>query len=495
MFNKRLLYALGFIFTVLAFGASLWFLRGDKNRTGRGFVISASAGFDDNRNYNDFIIIATETSGVFVSYNSGANYQKLNHSLLSSPSGKNISIKKILPLNAGEFILVTKKYGLLYTKNGGSNFIPLNNGLPKKPIVYNGLLTQKYYRDITDITCDTKDKNNLFLTTKYAIYKSKNRGRNWEKYSRPPGFYNNLLAIAFTSKEGFHLYLGTAYNGVFVQDSFGGKWNRLQYGLKRTGRIAEEIGSIALDPDNPRVAYVGHNFGNGLLKLGETGIKLEKDVSGKVISYSSKYRRWNLVKNPFVKKQGTVELLNDIKNIQFHKRGGSKILAFLSSAGTVYTKDDGKSYRKIGINRFLKSFPAANDINTLTIYNKGKLYYSFNDVHLLTSRFKYAPKSRYYNRARGKRGYYIQTHVAFQHKRLKKIISHLKKNNYNMVTIDLKDDFGMVNYHSSLEIVKKAGSDKGTKINLKQFLKTCMKTEYMLLQGLLYLRTRLFLSF
>jgi hypothetical protein len=41
-----------------------------------------------------------------------------------------------------------------------------------------------------------------------------------------------------------------------------------------------------------------------------------------------------------------------------------------------------------------------------------------------------------------------------------------------MVTIDLKDDFGMVNYHSSLEIVKKAGSDKGTKINLKQFLKT-----------------------
>ena len=472
MFNKRLLYALGFILTVLAFGASLWFLRGNENKTGRGFVISRNADFRGHGNFKDIVIIGTETKGVYVSYNGGVNYNKLNHPALTTPSGKNVSVKKVLPLGEGEFILVTKKHGLLYTKNAGADFVPLNNGLPKKPLVIDGALSDKYYRDITAITCDTQNKNNLFLTTKYAIYKSSNRGETWVRYSRPPGFYNNLLAIAFTSKHGFHLYLGTAYNGVFVQDEQGGKWHRIYSGLKRTGRIAEEIGSIALDPDAPHIAYVGHNFGNGILRLSEGGIKYIKDASGKIVSYSSKMRKWKLIKNPFVKKQGSVELLNDIKNIQFHKRKGNKIFAFLTSAGTVYSKDGGSSYNKIKINRFLKDFPAANDVNTLTIYSKGKVYYSFNDIHLLTSRFKYAVKSKYYNRAKGRRGYYIQTHVAFQKKRLNRLISELKKNNYNMVTIDLKDDFGMVNYHSSLDIVKKVGSDKGTKINLKRFLKT-----------------------
>lgn len=467
MWKDRLFYIIGIIILFSILVISLMAL---KNKS-VNHPITEQNNISENINLDNIIVISTERNGLFVSYDKGLNYKKVNHPLLAERNGKNVVINKILPLNKGEYIFVTKGKGLLYTKDGCQNIVELNNGIPKKKIVINGKLADNIYRDITAITHDTQNKNTIFITTKYGIYRSLNRGKTWKHYSRPPRYYNNLLTIAFSSKYGFHLYLGTAYNGLFIQEKEKGKWFRLNRGLKMTGSIVEEIGSVSIDRKNPFNVYVGHNFGNRLFKLSTKRIKKKKDQHDKLISYSVRRCRWKAVKLPFRKRNGTVQVLNDINSINIRYTNGKRSLVILTNKGIVISRNDGRSWSSLRINRFLKSFPQATDVNALNIYRNGKLDFNFNNLFLLRSRARFAVKSRYYNKARNKKGFYIQTHVAFQKKRLMRIIKYMKKCNYNMVTIDLKDDFGMVNYHSNLDIVKKVGSDKGTKINLKRFLK------------------------
>ncbi len=472
MATKRFLYFLAVIIIFGGLALALNYIDNNMiNNNAEKFNPENEKKFASKINTDNAVLIGTHSNGLFISYDNGKNFKKILSPAFLNSRGKHVPITKILPLNKDEYIFVTLGNGLVYTKDGGRTFTPLNNGLPLKKIVVNGKLAENIYRDITAITHDTVNKNNLVVTTKYGIYFSYNRGKNWEFYSKPPRFNNNLTAAAFSTKYGFHLYLGTAYNGLFAKESKNGKWIRLNRGLKMTGSIVEEIGSLAIDPKDHISVYCGHNFGNRLYKLDKSKIKWQRDETGSKISYSLRSSRWKNVKLPFPEKRGTVEVLNDIQDVQIRYDDKIRKLILVSNHGIVHINSLTKKWQQLNVNVFLSNLSSVQDVNTFTVFSGGKLSYSFNNVHLLKSRWKFSKKSRYYEKAKAKRGFYIQTHVAFQKERLNRLIKYLKKCNYNMVTIDLKDDFGMVNYHSSLDIVKKVGSDKGTKINLKRFVK------------------------
>ncbi len=474
MGNKRIIYILSIIVLFGVLALALKYIDKETPEIKKQHNVSIKKQLK-NINPGNAVFIGTHSNGLYVSYDGGLNFKKIYDEVFLNKQGKFIPITKVLNLNKKEYIFVTLGKGLIYTKDAGITFSFLNNGLPIKKIVVNGSLAIDIYRDITAITYDVNNKNNLVLTTKYGVYLSFNRGRKWNFYSKPPRFNNNLTSVAFSSKYGFHLYLGTAYNGLFAKQSRNGKWIRLNRGLKMTGSIVEEIGSLAIDPTDKITLYCGHNFGNRLFKLSLKKIKWQKNEKGEKTGYNVRYTRWYPVRIPFSKKRGTVELLNDIQDIQFRNIQGMYKLVLLTNHGIVLKNKESTKWKRLRINSFLSKLKSAQDINTLTVYSQGKLNYSFSNIHLLKSRWKYAIKSKYFAKAENRRGFYIQTHVAFQKKRLSRLIRYLKKCNYNMVTIDLKDDFGMVNYHSSLDIVKKIGSDKGTKINLKRFVQKMHK--------------------
>jgi hypothetical protein len=472
MASKRVLYIAGII--IIFTGLTLGLKYIENKKSGDSVTVYKNIIQKQNKteklNANNIVILGTNSNGLFVSYNGGRNFNQINSKYFIN-NGKYVSIKQVLPLSKKEYIFVTDKNGLVYTDDAGISFRTLNKGLPKKPLFINGSISNNIYRDINAVTQDTNNPDNLVLTTKYGIYMSKNRGSSWFHYSKPPRSYNNLTAVAFSTKHGFHLYIGTAYNGLFLQEEINGNWIRLNRGLKMTGSIVEEIGSLLIDPKNPMRVYCGHNFANSLYKLNPANVKFKKNAQGKVIDYSVKNCTWDKVRIPFDKKRGTIEVLNDIKDLQVLYTNKTRKLVILTNRGIRYKDNVTKKWNELRINDFLSTFKQTNDINTLTVFSKGKLDYSFSNIGLLKSRWKFAKKSRYYDKAKNRRGFYIQTHLAFQKKRLGRLIKYLKKLNYNMVTIDLKDDFGMVNYHSNLDIVKKIGSDKGTKINLKRFVK------------------------
>ena len=470
MWKQRLTYFAGIfvIFSILGISFIVINKHSKKGRINPVLQVqhSAPAAHEDN-----LVIVGTQTAGLYLSYNNGISFRKAETPLLKDSRGNDAAVKSVHVIQKGEFVVITHEAGLIYTSDGGKTFSSMNNGLPKKRIVVNGTMADNIYRNITSFTIDTENKNNMFLTTKYGIYKTKDRGRTWSHYSRPPKYFNNLVSVAFTSKNGFRLYLGTAYNGMFVQEDENGKWHRFNEGLKMTGGIVEEIGSLVIDPRDYLSVYCGNSFGNRLYKLNKKRVVLKKNPEGKIIGYSVRGSSWKSLRIPFKKMQGSVEQLNDFASLHIDYTQNQRFFNVVTSLGVIQKQSGNSDWNKVNIRSILSSFEAANDINALVILKNGEPDRVYNNLDVLFERKQYAKKSRYFHLAANRKGYYMQTHVAAQESRLQNLIDSLKENGYNMVTIDLKDDFGHVNFTSNLDIVKKVGADKGMKINLKKFLK------------------------
>ena len=163
-------------------------------------------------------------NGIFKSEDGGTTYKSVG---LENIAVLSIAINPKDALN----IYIATEVGIFKSTDGGSKWENINP-------------TSNDTNFTSSIVIDYSDPDIIYAGTPYAILKSKDGGKNWEKVLQ-----NEISCIAINPKNPKVIYALTVFGGIFKSVNSGASWTNL--GLKGI-----HLTSIAISPSNTNIIYV-----------------------------------------------------------------------------------------------------------------------------------------------------------------------------------------------------------------------------------------------
>ena len=178
----------------------------------------------------------------------------------------------------GAVYVGTDNSGIYYSNNKGEEWSPLNNGI-------------KNYDITTPVLIDSENKNIRYVGTSGGFYKSIDSGKTWQA-----------------------------------------KWRGVGEGKPAYARLTACVGSIAIDPENPDIIYMGfgHRFGHRPICEKSRGIR------GDIYKSIDKGETWKVISK-----------IGEGVNIRHIHTVTSEIIYVASNIGLFKSNDAGKSWEKI----------------------------------------------------------------------------------------------------------------------------------------------------
>ncbi len=174
--------------------------------------------------------------------------------------------------------------GIYYSSNNGESWSPINNGI-------------KNYDITTPVLIDPENRKNLYVGTRGGFYKSDNEGKTWQS-----------------------------------------KWKGVSSGSPAYSNLTACVGSIAIDPQNPKIIFMG--FGYRPSSLPDEGLGLgvlgKVTWSGDIYRSSDKGETWKVMSS-----------LGKGVKIRHIKIVSSEIIYISTDSGLFKSEDGGKSWGKI----------------------------------------------------------------------------------------------------------------------------------------------------
>lgn len=374
---------------------------------------------------DNFSIIGTKTS---------LYYWNLQDSPQKIWSGA--SIKKVLRVPYGIFLLTSK--GVVFTKDL-SNFESRNTGFKYKVIKHykNGKRTfSKEIQDLKDLEADPFNPAHLVSCSKDYIYYSFNRGKTW-KALRNPTHSSGIKSVAIYSDPEPKILVGHAFRGLYYKNlNRKVRFRKLHNPLTR---YSEEVSDIVVKKRGKTpLIYVSHNFTPKIFRL-------KPDA----------HKKWTQVM-ALKSKFAFIDSL-------FLKNGK---LSFVSNKGLLeYSLSDSK-LKLVHIKKLLQQFKEKTLEFAQSIYTvrDKKASYAYDNLWVLYNK----KLKQYAQLANKKRGIYLQASVVRSKSRFKKTIRMMRDLDLNMITIDMKDDYGRLRFKPTSPLLKKMGSVRAP-VNLKKF--------------------------
>lgn len=203
--------------------------------------------------------------GVFKSDDGGLTWQR--KIVLTPPSGSNKSAGDISSVNILTVAVDQNDNNIVYAGTEGNGFLR-SSDKGETWAIYNGqnmLATETIY----DIAIDPKDSKKMYAAGisaegKGRVLKSEDGGENWEQTYVTLAAGNLVSKISIDFYDTGIVYIATSQDGIFQSVNYGRSWTLLC-------RFAGGINNMIISPADTRIIYVT-SLGEGLLKSTDKGV-------------------------------------------------------------------------------------------------------------------------------------------------------------------------------------------------------------------------------
>ncbi|MCL2833664.1 MAG: hypothetical protein FWD78_10880 [Treponema sp.] len=347
-----------------------------------------------------------------------------------------------------------------------------DQGLPKRAIKYyedGTTFFSSVFQDIKDLEADPQNPENMVCAIKDSVYLTRDGGQSWESLGMPNYRSNGIKAVAVTTLDN-ELTVFCSHNiyGIYIYKpgKSGAKWEELDAGLENleTTGNPDEISDIAvwLPQDNSGpVILVSQTFRQRIYRLNISARKFELIWSGE----------------PGF---GTVDSLLPVKDSLFFIENGEVMELALpaagtsaagasAAAGTSTAAGTSAAKKRSDITSFIKNDAVKLKLNPLCAAIPGSDfdtgYGSLSELWLIQD------KQETKNNASNREGLYLPVNHALDPYSLAPYMETIKKQNLNMVVIDMKDDYGRLRFTPEDQTYTKWGR-VFRPVDLESFLKT-----------------------
>jgi photosystem II stability/assembly factor-like uncharacterized protein len=241
----------GGVFISSDYGENWTAQKPEKNKIDISSVDTKEIVFDESD--HSLVYLATRGNGLFVSENSGADWQQIFKTGFVSSVAVDYESRGVL------YIAVENK--IYKTIDMGKNWRAIY--LENRPEV-----------QITQIAIDNKNKEHLIMgTINGEIYQSKDAGESWKRVFETE---NNIRKILINKNNSKIVYIATISGGIFRSADGGETWKNLKEKYKDIDSSLLQYRFLAFDPGVSDGLFFVSNF--GIIKTsdgGETWTKLK----------------------------------------------------------------------------------------------------------------------------------------------------------------------------------------------------------------------------
>ncbi len=345
------------------------------------------------------ILIATAADGVLASENEGRSWSSFNKGLPDNCRPQRFYAEKT------DIYLTTYDSGIFRLE--GSRWIELNDKDFMRRSIYS---SNPGYRKISAFAIDPADSSSLVLATKHTIYKSRDRGKSWQKLQAT--VLNRRSYITALAVSGNRIYAGTSFNGIL--ESSGGEFKFSGSGLPAepysdSMKFTEQVSSLHIDKSR---LYVGFQFGGGLYSKAFNSKSFEPVIKSDDNRFDS--------------------IIYDIKT--------SDGKVFFTDGKKIKIKNSHSINDLTEYYTILEKISALKGIHTAIIEDREN---RFPPLTLWISNPETEPSKK---SAAGKRAIYLS--VPAIQKNLSKYIEIANSTEIDTFVIDMKDDFGNIYFPS-----------------------------------------------
>ncbi len=163
--------------------------------------------------HSNYLYVGTVGSGVYRKVRFSGQWQPANSGI------EPLSIIALKSLNGDTILAGSEDYGLFFTFNGGNNWFA-NSNIP--PVSVNAIFAY------------TSFPNFMLVGTERGIFRSSNRGINWQMVDTMSG------VTCFTTLRDTHTFCGTKYRGIYYSSDQGRTW------IRRANQPANFINDLAI---------------------------------------------------------------------------------------------------------------------------------------------------------------------------------------------------------------------------------------------------------
>ena len=200
---------------------------------------------------------SVKDGGIFKSVDGGAEWkQKIKSGDKNGIDSVNVLTMAIDPFNS-EIIYIGTENGIYKTENGGELWMgPAMAG------------------SINSIAFDPKTEGTIFIINSGKIFKSINKGNEWQMVYIESG--GSVNAIAIDSYDTKNIYAGTSNGGILKSIDFGNSWSILKW-------LDSSVNHIVVNPNNTRQIYIV--AGTKFYRTNDAGANWE-DISENLKNFS-----------------------------------------------------------------------------------------------------------------------------------------------------------------------------------------------------------------
>ena len=117
---------------------------------------------------------------------------------------------------------------------------------------------------VQGITVDSANNSHVFASSSTGIWKSEDGGATWTNVLTNPAW-----SVTFVAAASDIVYATSKTAGVFKSTDRGHTWFAINNGI--TNLTMGRAAPVVLDPENPKVLYVGSETGGGVYKSRDAG--------------------------------------------------------------------------------------------------------------------------------------------------------------------------------------------------------------------------------
>lgn len=343
---------------------------------------------------------------------------------------------------------ISKEFGFLASKDSGRTWELKNTGLPEK-LVY-PFLTPKI-RQLTALGVDPKRPERVAVTTTTRLFLSEDGGGLWEQIEISKyftgGYY--LTAVALSPDNPEAILVGTSFAGIFESKNRGKTWENISKNLNFLYQglgFWEEIPGLAYDPANPGRIIFASGFGGGIYELArdrKSATKIQLESEGDP-AFEQEINQLHCRPAP-----ATGELA--AKEDWLLEIGTREAVWLYSFSAKQLTKE---------VDRQLVEIDPSKQERLAKASGKHALYFRWDS-------------------ARGKQ--------------LDKWLDFLKKNGFNAIVVDCKDDNGYITYNTKLTMPREVKAVIENGIVIEELLEKAREKEiYVIGRVVVFQDPRLF---
>lgn len=347
--------------------------------------------------------------------------------------------------------------GILYSKDL-ENFEFRNNGI--SPLVIKKITDGKSALErrspfLKDLAFDPVNRNQLVTATESAVYLTRDGGATWKSISSPSVQTPGIKAVAVATIDGVtyvfasHTIFGFAYCTPFEKNN---RWHDAPRGIAMMKSLTS--------PDEIADIYP-------MLKKNEDGserveIYFSQTYLPRIYRFDVAVKKSELIYNDD-EFAGTIDGLTSIDGVLLFSK-----IETIGSFNPATQKSNGipKNFAA-----WKKNFLASPGFVETAWIPKSKT--NFSDGVLLNELWLLYPgtvNSPYGKIADGKKGLYMPANRGSEKAGIAKFRKIIKDNNLNALVIDMKDDYGLLRYHSNDPLVKEKGRTSQYAIDLENFV-------------------------